>query len=853
MLLFSCGSRFLYNLYKMSIGNWQDCYFLILAVFSTLSILIIDKTRNLSMVMRIMIIFLFLFILILFFSFLYKTCKSIKDERITPSKLLFSFAFFVTILLFIIVRSILAITVPFDKARDLYGKDETVTGIVSSFIAESGTKAFYSNDLMGFQELNGEIEKEEQRESILIKTKYGLVSLYCMAKYLKYGDLLSVNLSLSQPSPSRNPGGFDERKYYYSNGIYLKGKLVNSVEPTVIKETENLLYKSAGLTRSKVLRIFNKNLPSREAGLMAGLLLGDRSGMDKEETVCYQKAGLSHITAVSGSAVTFLLIPLQVLLRKVKISKRKKSIIISTILIFFGFVTGWTPSISRALVMVFVLIIAKSLHKKMTVLQSLFITIVILLAIAPVFALNVGFWLSSLATAGIMRLSESIENIISRRYSLPDIIISTVSVSLAAGLAVMPFAVWISKEISFASVVSGVFVLPIVEFTTIFGSFEALAGIFNESCFLTKLLAIPLKGLLYSIYNIASFISKIGFLHYKTAGISFIFILSISAFVIFLFIKETKIKRLCLIMTVCIFSTGIIHFVTEKAIEPGLRIVFADVGQGDATLILLKTGESLLIDSGGESKGTTAINRMLDFYSIRYPTIYIATHTHEDHCGGMVNIIRERGGETLIVPFGTIKDNKSDKTSDGSIQKSYGELDLKDELLKSATDRNMKICETGFGDVIKVNDKFKMTIYNPDKISDNAANNNFDNAQNLDSGGNQTSLIIKIEFSNKKILIMGDAPGDIEQKLADSKIDISVDIYRISHHGSPSSTNHDIISAVSPQLSIISVGANFYGHPSPKVIKRLYDAGGEILRTDEKGAIILEINKDKLQIDTMIP
>jgi len=850
--------------------RWNGNFFFILSIICTLLIIGVDRIKEFAVpVQAVIVSALYLAIGILLipavrFLSAFQPDIQRRDSRLNENRDRFMVSMLVmtVILALLTARAAAGILQPFDRAQAYYGEDKVVTGLVESFIPEEDSEAVFSNDyLAGISALSN---PEPAYQTILLRTRDGFVSFYCKAKNLEYGDRIQVNLHFIRPSPARNPGGFDERQYYYSNGIYLKGTLVNGVEPVVISPSAGSVSRIAYAARSRILRVFIKNLPPKEAGLMAGLLLGDRSGMSKEDLECYQKAGLSHITAVSGSAITFLLIPLEAILKKVHIAKGKKTGIKFAVLIFFGFMTGWTASISRALLMVFILMAAREFHQKIKTTQSLFIAIPILLVISPPFALNIGFWLSCLATAGIVTLSRSLGQTLPCGSKDSNPIRSAFSMSIAAGVSVMPLVIWMSNEISFSSVISCIFVLPLVEFATILGSAEALAGLFNENYFLTNWIAIPLKGLLYTINRIAAGISGIGFLHLRTSGFSFYFIIAISVFVIYLFLTEKKEKRYCLYAGICILLTAGIHTGINALMTPEIGIVFVDVGQGDSTLIRLKTGESILIDAGGKAKGTEVINRMLDYYSIKYPTVYIATHTHEDHCGGMSGLIRDRGGTVLFVPWGTIEQVEKKKTAKDAANAGEspvisapvtGETDMGEELLSAAREAEMEVKEIGQGDVITIRENLKLTIYNPEKTNATSgiSSAKAENPSDPFLSGNASSLVIKLDTPFKKVLVMGDATGEAEQNLVDNRQDLTADIYRISHHGSPSSTNHDIINAVSPRLSVISVGKNFYGHPSPKVIQRLEAAGSKIYRTDENGAILIGIDKEKLIIQAMIP
>lgn len=858
------------NLYKRCESRfkvWKSEFFLLLSIALSLIVFGINMLKDLECVIILMFIAAFFALLIVLTYVVFKLFN--ENEQNAQNMKLFPVFIFLAITIIFTARTFTVIVIPYNKAKQLYDKDHIITGKIISFISETNDDAAFSNELLGTSdEADENVTNAKNDNFILMKTEYGAVSFYCSSKELHYGDEIKLNMHFMKPSPQRNPGGFDENKYCQANGIYLKGSLINGREPEVTNRTRNIAYISASFARAKIQRIFMKNLPLREAGLMAGLLLGDRSKMMKDDLTSFKKAGLSHITAVSGSAITFLLLPLRAIFRKVKVPKKIKSAIIFIVLIFFGFLTGWSPSITRALLMVFILIFSMEMHKKITVIQALFIALSVLLIFKPIFALDFGFWLSVMATAGIVQLSGSIEKTIMSRHTASKAIGSVLSTGIAAGLSVLPFAVWISKEISFSSILSNLIILPVVGLTTILGSIQTFAGMLNENYFLTNLLAIPLKGLLFFIYYFADIISGIDFLHIKTDSFSFFIFLSICVFIIFIFVKDKNKKKLCRNIAICFLSAGILHTFMIRVLQPEIRIVFADVGQGDATLIMLKSGESILIDSGGKVKGTPVMNQMLDYYDIDHPSVYIATHTHEDHCGGIIELIREKGGDALFVPYGTIgydltngydpglKDEGNERNEGPKKRETDGESNLAGELLEIADKENLLVKEAGENDVIKFNDKFSITFYNPEKAgldSDEIKKMKQDYVSSqITKSENDSCLVLKIEYDNYKLLIMGDASGDTEKKLIDKGYDIASDIYRISHHGSPSSTNHDIISAVSPRVSIISVGKNFYGHPSPKVINRLLAAGGEILRTDMNGAILVEINNKKLQINTMI-
>lgn len=800
-------------------------------------------------------------------------------------------AIFAVVFMIVLFRSVFCIIIPSQNADRINGETLPVNVKVISYVFNEDTDSLFSNNLLGYTSVSdiqqGQtassddvLEKQEQPISseIILDTKFGKVAIFEEVNNKQYGDLINAEIRFSKFEPQRNPGGFDEQKYYSMRGIYLKGSVIKGSLVKTGNDT-GLFYRFSYGLRTQLIKVFYQTLPVREAALMTAILLGDRSGISKEDKEMLNSAGLSHITAVSGSAVSFLIFPLKSLLKKIKASRINKTIILILFLLTFGFLTGWSASVSRALLMVFIILSAKLLGKKVIITQALSLTVFFLIVYNPVFVLDIGFWLSVCATGGIVLFSDKIKNHLVAVKSVPVIIASSLSMSLTAGVSVLPVLIWMSREISFTALISNLIAVPLVEMSLLSGVILGLTGVLFSASKILYFFAVPLKGILWVISSIASMVSSIGFLKIKLYYVTFAILLAAAGFAVFFAIKDKRIKKYVAVLSLSALALNILFSVFYIWTRPEYEVVFADVGQGDATLVVLKTGESILIDSGGARQGIGAIEGILDFYNINHPTIYIATHTHEDHCGAMVELIRRRGGKTLLVPQFTKSDTGFDKKcittgekhkiSENKITSNAmqyypgssiteknnqplavenkqglfsGENDLGLILLENASAMHLNIVETGRGDVFSINKNLKLKILSPSKTD----------CPERKKGGNESSMVIQLVYKSHNIIIMGDATDETEKFISQSGVDLPSNIFRISHHGSPKSTNHDIIDAVNPKTSIISVGFNLYGHPSEKVIKRLHDAGSDILRTDESGAIIYKFDGDKVSYRTMI-
>lgn len=240
-----------------------------------------------------------------------------------------------------------------------------------------------------------------------------------------------------------------------------------------------------------------------------------------------------------------------------------------------------------------------------------------------------------------------------------------------------------------------------------------------------------------------------------------------------------------------------------------LQIYFFNVGQADCILVR-NDGKNMLIDAGDNEDGPLLVEyiKRLGITRIDY---LIGTHVHEDHLGGMDNIIKEFKIGDIYIPYTT---NKSKRV-------------FYEEVISAIEQEGLDIDYQEKGNKFELGDA-KCEIKSIDN-SDPSSSSNI----------NSTSIVIQMEVNDNKYLFMADAEEDVEAN--DEIIWEDIDVLKVGHHGSNTSSTEQFINTVLPEIAIISVNEenNSYGHPSETVIERLEDKECEVYRTDKNGTILL--------------
>lgn len=285
--------------------------------------------------------------------------------------------------------------------------------------------------------------------------------------------------------------------------------------------------------------------------------------------------------------------------------------------------------------------------------------------------------------------------------------------------------------------------------------------------------------------------------------------------------KNRKISIILCILLISILGISGCEsdFVSVDNIENNLFIHFIDVGQGDSTLIVFPNNEVALIDAGTRAGRKEVVNYIKD-KNIKKIDYLIGTHPHEDHIGGLPEVIRNFEIGKVYLP------NKTNNTA------------IFEELLNEIKNHNLKITEGTSGVSIIGNEDLEFMILAPSREYDSI---------------NDSSIVAKVVYKDFSTIIMGDAEKESEADIIKEGYNLKADILRVGHHGSSTSSTKEFLDKVQPTYSVISLGNdNSYGHPHRETIESLDNIDSIILRTDLLGTIVFETDGKKITLINVV-
>jgi competence protein ComEC len=713
---------------------------------------------------------------------------------------------------------------------------------------------------------------------------------------LHAGDSIAVLTRAKLPQVYRDEGAFDRRAYLSQQGVDLVGALR---APELLE-----LVKPAGLSmfawasrgrqrlREEVDGLWSKD--ARVAEVLRAMLLGDRSFVDRDEARDFQKTGAFHVLVVAGLHVGAIAVVLFWAGRKLRWARVwTMSFTLLLLLAYVPVVEQRTP-VLRAALMAAIVVLGGFFFRRQELLNSAAIAALLLLVARPSTLAYSSFQLSFLAIGCIGGLAlpwldatvqpyaralrgwrdvtkdvsyeprptqfridlRLLARAIETRLRWPTRIATVPGNSLIGGIA-FSFRIW---ELFVLTVVLQIGMLPLlanefhrVTFAGTFVNFAAvpLTAIIVPLGFCTlisgllwpalgKIMAGPVSLVTTGLLHVVQRFALIRQLSYRVPGpplwATIIFLITLAGIVTCLRLRFAGRKAMIWSLLSVLAAAGIViatYPFSPRMPSGRLELTVLDVGQGDSLFVVSPTGKTLLIDGGGafgrfpgheqaqgSDPGEEAVSPYLWSRGFKKIDVAALTHAHQDHLGGLNAILENfRVGQLWI----------GREVNNPALAR----------LKALARERNIPVEYETRGKHFLLDEVQGEFLWPTSSAADAST-----------AGKNNDSLVLRLQYRNRTLLLPGDAEKQAEHTMLEANsADLRADVLKVGHHGSKNSTTQEFLDAVAPTIAIISAGDdNPYGHPSPELLERLEASGERVLRTDRDGTMHIVTDGDRLEI-----
>ncbi|GLZ55298.1 ComEC/Rec2 family competence protein [Actinomycetospora sp. NBRC 106378] len=551
-------------------------------------------------------------------------------------------------------------------------------------------------------------------------------------------------------------------------------------------------------------------LPEDPAGLLPGLVVGDTSGVGPDLADDFRTAGLTHLTAVSGSNVAYVLGAVLLLVRLVRLGPRTAAALAVVALVGFVVLARPSPSVLRAGAMGAVVLLALALGRQRSVLPALAATVVALLLVDPALATDAGFALSVLATGALVLLAPPLVAAL-RARRVPAGVAEALAVPVAAHVVTAPVVAGLSGEVSVVAVLANLLVAPVVAPATVLGVVAALCAPWWT------------WGAHAAVWAAGPEVSWLVWVARRCAGVDGATVswpggvpggLVLAGLVVLgaVALRWRRVRLVALAAAIGLLLVFVPTRVVPVGWPPtGWAMVACDVGQGDA--LVLATGEpgrAVLVDAGPDAG---PVDRCLARLGVRSLALVVLSHLHVDHVGGLAGALR--GRSTGAVAVGPVREPVTALAQVTGRARAAGAPVV-------GMERGMVLRWPGL----------VLEVLGP--VHPSAHVDGDDGSQ-----VNDTSLVLRATTPLGRVLLPGDAERSSQDALLAAGVDLRAEVLKVPHHGSRSSLPPFLV-APGARLALVSVGrGNSYGHPNPSIMGLLAGTGALVRRTDESGDLAL--------------
>jgi competence protein ComEC len=572
---------------------------------------------------------------------------------------------------------------------------------------------------------------------------------------------------------------------------------------TRVGPSPSAFVRAAQAARNVVGSSIERVFPSREAGLLLGLLLGDDSRLDAGLERDFRAAGLSHLLVVSGGNVAMVLAPVLAAAALLRLSRWPKFAVGFGSVAFFTILTGAEPSVLRAGVMACIALVGVLAGRPRTTASILSAAVLGLLILDPWLVWSVGFQLSVTATAGMVALASPLAERFGRL--LPSPIATAAGATISAQLGVTPILLYHFHEVPLVTLPANLAAFPVVAPSLLLGAVAAGTGLvwFPLGKVVAAVALLPMRWLELVADHLGK--APVGYLTSEGGPLVLVAGTAVAAAVIVWIRTGWKPPRTATAVAVAVLPVFVWASALGSGPPDGFTVRFFDVGQGDAALLTTPEGATVLVDGGPErDQVATEISAL----GIKRLDIVVASHPHADHIVGLPSVLARSPVGLLLQP-GCEEDEPSP---------------LQADLDHAIADESIAVRNPRAGDTFWLG-LLRLDVLSPDRCW-----------TGTESDANNDAIVIRASYERHVVLIATEPEEPAQEWLLESGTDLRADVLKVPHHGAATSVP-EFFEAVDADVAIVSVGENDYGHPTAFTLDALWASGAQVWRTDRHGTI----------------
>jgi competence protein ComEC len=678
------------------------------------------------------------------------------------------------------------------------------------------------------------------------------VSVADTATGIRYGNRIRAHVKLYHPRNFNNPGGFDYKRYLRRMGVLVTAYVREGHDIEIIGSGGNPILRWFDRQRCRIESFLDTHTAAPGRGMVKALLIGERAEITDDIREAFIGAGAVHILAISGLHLGIIVtLSYFVFLVLLKRSERamlylnvRKVAAAATFVPLLGYIliTGYPISTIRAAIMAAIFLLSIILDRYRNTLNTLSFAALVILVISPASLWDISFQLSFVSVLGILLITPIVQRHVfphdplrelqpSRWNRVARALVSAGVASVAALLVTSPLVALYFHRMSSMGLLSNLVVIPLTGFGII------PAGLL---CILLIPLCAPAAAVMGKVAAalgcagiacadaVASLPWASTYLPGPTAVEMCLFFGLIA---VLLWCHRSRMKKWLIIGILVLGAVDCSYWVLTRYATNTVRVTFLDVGQGDCAVVEFPGGKTMLVDGGGLyghfNLGKHVVAPFLWHRRIMAIDYLVLSHPDRDHYKGFRFIARH-------FPIGQFWYN--------GVESDVGTYR---ELVDILTQRTIPMLPVTKGFTRDVG-RCTLAILHPDE--DRLAS-----PSRPRGWVNNSSLVLKLIYGNHRVLFTGDIEREVERELLHDGRDLDVDVLKVPHHGSRTSSSLPFLKMTSPTYAIMSLGyRNPFHYPHKKVVTRYQKLGTTILRTDRDGAVTVLTDGTTMTIATYL-